>query len=42
MAYLRENSHPSFCYRFDVIEIDLPKTKEQKPAIFHHENIAIF
>lgn len=42
MAYLRENSLPSLCYRFDVIEIDLPKTKEQKPAIFHHENIAIF
>ncbi|MEK9634049.1 MAG: YraN family protein, partial [Opitutae bacterium] len=41
-AYLREASFNPRHYRFDVIEVDLPSTKGNKPKVFHHENVAIF
>ncbi len=41
-SYLSETKPSPEHYRFDVIEIDLPVTKDVKPRIFHHENVAIF
>ena len=41
-AYLREASFNPLHYRFDVIEVDLPSAKGNKPKVFHHENVAIF
>ena len=42
MAYLREANFNANHYRFDVIEVDLPSAKGNKPKVFHHENVAIF
>lgn len=41
-AFLRENRIYEDIYRFDIVEIDLPASKADKPRLFHHENIAIF
>jgi len=41
-AYLSEIKPSPEHYRFDVVEIDLPASKDEKPRIFHHENVAIF
>lgn len=41
-AYLRETGVNTTHHRFDVIEVDLPSVKGNKPKVFHHENIAIF
>ena len=42
MAYLREEKNIPTNYRFDVVEIDLPKDNSSNKFIYHHENIAIF
>jgi putative endonuclease len=41
-AYLSEIKPSPEHYRFDVVEIDLPASKDVKPRILHHENVAIF
>ena len=41
-AYLREADVNTIHHRFDVIEVDLPLAKGNKPKVFHHENVAIF
>ena len=41
-AYLKECKFNALHYRFDVIEVDLPSAKGNKPKVFHHENVAIF
>ena len=41
-AYLAHVNPPPEHYRFDVVEVDLPSSKDVKPRIFHHENVAIF
>jgi len=41
-SYLSEMKPFPEHYRFDIIEIDLPMSKDADPQIFHHENVAIF
>lgn len=41
-AFLRERNYVDDSYRFDIIEIDLPSSRNENYQLFHHENIAIF
>jgi len=41
-AYLLEAEEHPFSYRFDLVEVDLPKKPSKRSKLFHHENIAIF
>ncbi|MDA8823343.1 YraN family protein [Opitutales bacterium] len=41
-AYLLEADDRPFSYRFDLVEVDLPKKPSKRAKLFHHENIAIF
>ena len=41
-AYLFEAEQEPLTFRFDLVEVDLPKKPTQRAKLFHHENIAIF
>ena len=41
-AYLFEAEQQPLTFRFDLVEVDLPKKPTQRAKLFHHENIAIF
>ena len=41
-AYLLEADEQPYSYRFDLVEVDLPKKPTKRAKLFHHENIAIF
>ena len=41
-AYLFEAVQQPLTFRFDLVEVDLPKKPTQRAKLFHHENIAIF
>ena len=41
-SYLVESRSQASNFRFDVVEIDLPRSVGEEPVVFHHENIAIF
>ena len=41
-AFLIENDSRIEYFRLDLAEVDLPRSKKEKPLFFHHENIAIF
>ena len=41
-AYLFEAEEQPLSFRFDLVEVDLPKKPTKRAKLFHHENIAIF
>ena len=41
-SYLNSRRERPDHFRFDVVEVDLPEDGNEKPKIFHHENVALF